>query len=82
MSRCLSPQALLKDVLSSGCADPNYPPIYWGNPGAMACFEGDLEALETLRLHGCDLRHKFEWLLQEAHALKHTYARGSISMCV
>ena len=26
-------QALLQDVLSIGCADPNYPAIYWSSPG-------------------------------------------------
>lgn len=58
-------QALLQDVLSIGCADPNYPQIYWSSPAMHASFEGDLDALETLRLNGCDLRQKFEWVLQE-----------------
>ena len=30
-----------------------------------ACFEGDVAALETLRANGCNLRQKFEWVLQE-----------------
>ena len=30
-----------------------------------ACFEGDTAALETLRANGCNLRQKFEWVLQE-----------------
>ena len=67
-------QALLQDVLSSGCADPNYPPIYWGNPAMHATFEGDLDALETLRLNGCDLRQKFEWVLQEGASFSLVHA--------
>ena len=39
-------QALLQDVLSSGCADPNFPLIYWSNPAVHASFEGDVAALE------------------------------------
>ena len=62
---CTWLQALLQDVLSIGCADPNYPQIYWSSPAMHASFEGDLDALETLRLNGCDLRQKFEWVLQE-----------------
>jgi len=58
-------QALLQDVLSSGCADPNFPLIYWSNPAVHASFEGDVAALETLRANGCNLRQKFEWVLQE-----------------
>jgi Ca2+-binding EF-hand superfamily protein len=58
-------QALLQDVLSSGCADPNFPLVYWSNPAVHASFEGDVEALETLRANGCNLRQKFEWVLQE-----------------
>jgi hypothetical protein len=46
-------QALLQDVLSSGCADPNFPLIYWSNPAVHASFEGDVAALETLRANGC-----------------------------
>ena len=67
-------QALLQDVLASGCADPNYPPIYWGNPAMHATFEGDLDALETLRLNGCDLRQKFEWVLQEGASFSLVHA--------
>ena len=58
-------QALLQDVLSSGCADPNFPLVYWSNPAVHASFEGDVDALETLRANGCNLRQKFEWVLQE-----------------
>ena len=57
-------QLLLQDVLASGCADPNFPPVYWSNPAVHACFEGDLEALEALRVNGCNLRSKYEWALQ------------------
>ena len=56
---------LIEDVLASGCADPNFPPIYWGGPAVHACFEGDVIALEALRVAGCDLRQRVEWLLQE-----------------
>ena len=52
-------------MLSSGCADPNFPLIYWSNPAVHASFEGDVAALETLRANGCNLRQKFEWVLQE-----------------
>ena len=57
---------LLKDVLASGCADPNFPPTYWGGPAVHACFEGDVVALEMLRQAGCNLRQRLEWLLQDA----------------
>ena len=53
-------QALLQDVLSSGCADPNFPLVYWSTPSVHACFEGDVAALEALRASGCNLRQKFE----------------------
>jgi len=56
---------LVEDVLASGCADPNFPPIYWGGPAAHACFEGDVAALDILRKDGCNLKQKFEWLKQE-----------------
>ena len=56
---------LLEDVLSSGCADPNFPPIYWSTPAVHACFEGDVVALEALRAAGCNLRQKFEWVGQD-----------------
>ena len=56
---------LLEDVLASGCADPNFPPIYWGGPAVHATFEGDVSALEALRRAGCDLRQRFEWVLQD-----------------
>ena len=59
-------QELIEDVLASGCADPNFPPIYWANPALHACFEGDVAALDALRQAGCDLRQRVEWLLQEA----------------
>jgi Ca2+-binding EF-hand superfamily protein len=67
-------QALLQDVLSIGCADPNYPQIYWSSPAMHASFEGDLDALETLRLNGCDLRQKFEWVLQESPSFSLVHA--------
>ena len=57
---------LIEDVLASGCADPNFPPSYWGGPAVHACFEGNIEALDALRTAGCDLRQRVEWLLQEA----------------
>ena len=57
---------LLRDVLASGCADPNFPPTYWGGPAMHACFEGDVVALEMLRQAGCNLRQRLEWLLQDA----------------
>ena len=31
------------------------------SPAMHASFEGDLDALETLRLNGCDLRQKLGW---------------------
>jgi len=67
-------QALLQDVLSIGCADPNYPAIYWSSPAMHASFEGDLDALETLRLNGCDLRQKFEWVLQDSPSFSLVHA--------
>ncbi len=57
--------SLLQDVLSSGCADPNFPPIYWSNPAVHACFEGDVNALDALRANGANLRQRFEWVLQD-----------------
>ena len=59
-------QELIEDVLASGCADPNFPPIYWGGPAVHACFEGDVAALDALRQAGCNLQQKVEWLLQDA----------------
>jgi hypothetical protein len=56
--------ALIEEALTGGCADPNYPRWYWSSPGAHACFEGDVEALELLHRFGCNLEQKLEWLLQ------------------
>ena len=56
--------SLLLDVLASGCADPNFPPLYWSRPALHACLEGDLEVLELLRLSGCDLQQACEWATQ------------------
>ena len=39
-----------------------------------ASFEGDLDALETLRLNGCDLRQKFEWVLQDSPSFSLVHA--------
>ena len=57
--------SLLQDVLSSGCADPNFPPIYWSSPAVHACFEGDVDALDVLRANGANLRRRVEWTLQD-----------------
>lgn len=56
--------ALIEEALTSGCADPNYPQWYWSSPGAHACFEGDVQALQVLNRFGCNLEQKLEWLLQ------------------
>ena len=56
--------ALIEAALASGCADPNYPRLYWSGPAAHACFEGDVEALALLDTYGCDLSQRVEWVLQ------------------
>lgn len=56
--------ALIRDVLASGTASPNYPDSYWPAPTMHACFEGDVAALALLYEFGADLTARHFWLLQ------------------
>ncbi|KAJ1460458.1 hypothetical protein M885DRAFT_509445 [Pelagophyceae sp. CCMP2097] len=55
---------LIKDVLACGCADANFPKIYWSGPAVHACFEGDEQVLDLLLAARCDLSQRVLWALQ------------------